>query len=70
MCVIFSQQDTELICSATIIDIPASPTYCCDTTLGKQVDCIVVTFTTKVTHYRCTNWEVCSLSLQLVCTWS
>jgi len=39
---------TELTCNIT--HIPASPTYCCYTTLGKQVNCIVITLAAKVTQ--------------------
>jgi len=45
---------TELINNTIASYLPASPTYCCYTTLGKQVNCIVITLATKVTHYRCT----------------
>jgi len=36
--------------------LPASPLYCCYTTLGKQIDCIVITLVTKVIHYHCTKF--------------
>ena len=47
---------TELINNTIASYLPASPTYCCYTTLGKQVNCIVITLAKKFTHYRCTNF--------------
>jgi len=45
----------RLICNTGVIHLPASLTYCCYTTLGKQVDCTVISLGTKVTHYHCTK---------------
>jgi len=53
----------------TVIGLPASPVYTLHNShwftcltyvlllhyLGKQVNCIVLTLATKVTHYHCTN---------------
>jgi len=63
---IFGPQYTELICSATTIHLPASPTYCCFTTLGKQANWFVITLATKLTHNRCTKLKkICSVGLNL-----
>ena len=40
--IIFGTQYTELIRNTIITDLLASPTYCCYTTLGKQVNCTAV----------------------------
>ena len=63
---IFGPQYTELICSATTIHLPASPTYCCFTTLGKQANWFAITLATKLTHNRCTKLKkICSVGLNL-----
>ena len=66
---IFGPQYTELICSATTIHLPASPTYCCFTTLGKQANWFVITLATKLTHNRCTKLKKNLLSGSKLTAW-
>ena len=66
---IFGPQYTKLICSAATIHLPASPTYCCYTTLGKQANWFVITLATKLTRYRYTKLKKNLLSGSKLTAW-